>query len=134
MRGVKMGKRTFIGQGAILETGFPELISIGNNVEIGIRAAIIAHFKYKPLKEKPNKRPFVRIEDDVYIGPYAVILPNVTIGKGSVVTAGSIVFSSVPPKTMVQGNPAKSVAKCGIPLTWDNTYNDFIVNLRPIGK
>jgi acetyltransferase-like isoleucine patch superfamily enzyme len=135
MRGIKMGKKIFIGYGAILETGFPELITIGNNVEIGIRSTIIAHFKYEPLKQTtPQKKPFVVIEDNVYIGPHVLILPNVVIGEGSVVSAGSVVSKSVPPKTMVQGNPAKPIAKCGVPLSWDHSYKDFISNLRPIKK
>lgn len=134
MRGVKMGKNIFIGTAAIIETGFPELVSIGNNVEIGIRSIIIAHFKYHPKKEKPKRKPFVRIEDNVYIGPGVIILPNVTIGQGSVVAAGSVVVESVPPQTMVRGNPAKPVAKCGIPLVFNYTYRDFICNLRPIKK
>ncbi len=134
MRGVKMGKRIFIGTAAIIETAFPELVSIGNNVEIGIRSIIIAHFKYHPKKEQPKTKPFVRIEDNVYIGPGVIILPNVTIGQGSVVTAGSVVVESVPPQTMVRGNPAKKVAKCRVPLVFDNTYQDFICNLRPIKK
>jgi len=134
MRGVKMGKHIFIGTGAIIETGFPELVTLGNNVEIGIRSVIIAHFKYYPKKEKPKKKPFVKIEDDVYIGPGVIILPNVTVGQGSVVTAGSIVYNSVPPHTMVQGNPAKPIAKCTVPLAWDHSYKEFISNLRPIKK
>ncbi len=132
LRGVKMGKRIFIGTAAIVETGFPELVTLGNNVEIGMRSTIIAHFKYKPKKEQPKKKPFVKIEDNVYIGPGVIILPNVTIGEGAVVTAGSIVFDSVPPKTMVQGNPAKPIAQCNTPLVFDNNYKDFISNLRPI--
>ena len=41
------------------------------------------------------------------------MLPNVVIGRGSVVAAGSVVTTSVPPMTLVQGNPAKPVAQVG---------------------
>ena len=134
MRGVKMGKPVFIGTAAMIETAFPEFVSIGNYVEIGIRTTIIAHFKYHPKKEKPKTKPFVRIEDNVYIGPGVIILPNVTIGEGSVVMAGTVVAESVPPQTMVRGNPAKQIARCKVPLAFDNTYKEFICNLRPIKK
>jgi acetyltransferase-like isoleucine patch superfamily enzyme len=61
-----------------------------------------------------------------------MILPNVTIGRGAVVSAGSIVKRSVPPLTMVQGNPAEPVAECGVPLLRDTRLKDFYKRLRPI--
>jgi acetyltransferase-like isoleucine patch superfamily enzyme len=51
------------------------------------------------------------IEDDVWIGMNSVILKGVTIGKGSVVAACSVVTKDVPPMTLVGGNPAKIVKK-----------------------
>jgi acetyltransferase-like isoleucine patch superfamily enzyme len=53
-------------------------------------------------------RPIV-IEDDVFIGARAIILKGVTIGKGCVVGAGAVVAKSVPPYSVVVGNPAKVV-------------------------
>jgi len=49
----------------------------------------------------------VTIEDDVFIGTGAVIQKGVTIGRGSIVAAHSIVTRSVPPMSVVGGNPAK---------------------------
>ncbi|MBN8569583.1 MAG: acyltransferase [Ignavibacteria bacterium] len=49
------------------------------------------------------------IEDDVWIGARAVILPGVKIGKGSVVAAGSVVTKNVEAYTIVAGNPAKLI-------------------------
>ena len=97
-RGVKIGQNVWIGYQVLLETSRPHLITIGENVIISIRAMMIAHFR------GPEG---IKIEDDVFIGPGAIILPNVTIGRGAVVTAGSVVSSSVPPMTVVQGNPAR---------------------------
>lgn len=51
----------------------------------------------------------VVIEDDVWIGRRVIILPGVTIGKGSVVGAGSVVAKSVPPYSVAVGNPAKVI-------------------------
>lgn len=51
----------------------------------------------------------VIIEDDVWIGEYALILKGVTIGKGAVVAAHAVVTKDVPPMTVVAGNPARVV-------------------------
>ena len=51
----------------------------------------------------------IRIGRDVWIGGGAVVLPGVTIGDRSVVGAGSVVVSDVPPGTVVVGNPARIV-------------------------
>ncbi|MGA1805300.1 sugar O-acetyltransferase [Rhizobium sp. HT1-10] len=53
----------------------------------------------------------VVIEDDVWIGAGAQILPGVTVGKGSVIAAGAIVIRDVPPMTLVAGNPARIIRK-----------------------
>jgi serine acetyltransferase len=84
------------------------------------------------MEKELNGFTSVFIDDDVYIGPAAVILPHVRIGRGAVVTAGSVVTRSIPPMTMVQGNPAKPVARCRVPLTWDTPIKKFYANLKPI--
>ncbi len=122
-RGVKIGKNVWIGYDAILDTSRPHLITIADGVSIGMRVMIIAHFR---------ETQGVMIERDVFIGPGAIILPNVTIGEGSVVTAGSVVTKSVPPMTVVQGNPAASIARCGVPLTKEVNLKTFSRKLVPL--
>lgn len=51
----------------------------------------------------------VVIEEDVWVGARAVLLSGVTVGRGSIVGAGSVVRSNVPPYAIVAGNPAKIV-------------------------
>jgi maltose O-acetyltransferase len=51
----------------------------------------------------------VRIENSVWVGGAAVILPGVTIGEGAVIAAGSVVTKDVPPYVVVAGNPAKVI-------------------------
>jgi acetyltransferase-like isoleucine patch superfamily enzyme len=134
-RGVKIGTGVHIGSDVLIETAFPQWVSIGSEVQIGIRTTILAHLHTLPPRTgKLEDREYVsvRIEDEVNIGPGAIILPNVTIGRGAVVTAGSVVTSSVPPLTMVQGNPARPIAQCGIPLTWETPLKEFFRQLRPI--
>jgi maltose O-acetyltransferase len=51
----------------------------------------------------------IEIDDDVWIGTHAVVLPNVRIGKGAVVGAGSVVTRTVPSNAIVLGVPARVV-------------------------
>ncbi|EMF49988.1 Acetyltransferase [Streptococcus parauberis KRS-02109] len=49
------------------------------------------------------------VEDDVWIGTNAIIMSGVTLGKGSIIAAGSVVTKSVPAYTIVGGIPAKVI-------------------------
>jgi tetrahydrodipicolinate N-succinyltransferase len=68
------------------------------------------------------------------LGKDAIILPDVTIGGGAVVTAGSVVSSSVEPMTVVQGNPARPIARCGVRLGEKTTMEQFLRSLRRLKK
>jgi acetyltransferase-like isoleucine patch superfamily enzyme len=123
-RGVKIGEGVFISQDVILETAYPKLITIEDRACIGTRVIVIAHMK------ELNRG--VKIAKDVFVGPGVIILPDVTIGYGAVITAGSVVTRSVPPMTVAQGNPAVPVARCGVPLTLDTTMKEFSRQLKPL--
>lgn len=124
-RGVIIGENVWIGYDVILETSKPHLISIGDNASLGIRSTIIAHFK---------ESASVTIEKNAFIGPGVTILPNVIIGHGAVVTAGSVVSSSIAPMTLAQGNPAIPIAKCGVPLLLETSLKEFTKNLKPLRR
>jgi acyl-CoA synthetase (AMP-forming)/AMP-acid ligase II/acetyltransferase-like isoleucine patch superfamily enzyme/acyl carrier protein len=132
MRGVTIGRNVSIGLSALIETAYPRLVSIGDNVTIGARVIIIAHLRDSTDQSRTLGRATVRLEDDVYLGPGVIVLPNVTIGRGAVVSAGSVVTHSVPPRTLVQGNPAKPVARCGVSLGGGVPYEQFLRQLTPI--
>lgn len=51
----------------------------------------------------------VKIEDNVWIGANTVVLPGVTIGKNSVIGAGSVVVRSIPPDSLAVGNPCRVI-------------------------
>ena len=124
-RGVNIGKDVWIGYDAILETSHPHLVTIRDRAAVGIRATIIAHNR---------EEQGVLIEEDAVLGPGVLVLPNVTIGRGSIVTAGSVVTRSVPPRTLVQGNPAEPIATVETPLRRDVSVKEFAKNLRPIQR
>ena len=85
-------------------------IRIGNNVQIGpnVTIATAAH----PLSPSLRARGLqynlpVVIEDDVWIGAGAILLPGVKIGRGSVIGAGSVVTKDIPPMCVAAGDPAR---------------------------
>lgn len=51
------------------------------------------------------------IEDDVWIGPNAIIVGNVTIGRGCRIAGGAFVFETIPPYCLVMGNPGVIVRR-----------------------
>jgi lipopolysaccharide O-acetyltransferase len=63
----------------------------------------------------PNERPLVSkevfIDDDCWLGEKVAVLPGVTVGKGSIIGAGSVVTSDIPPYTIAVGIPARPVKK-----------------------
>ena len=124
-RGVNIGKDVWIGYDAIIETSCPHLVTIRDRAAIGIRVTIIAHNR---------EQRGVIIEEDVSLGPGVIVLPNVTIGRGAIVTAGSVVTKSVPPKTLMQGNPARPVATVDIPFGLNVSVKELAKTLRPIRR
>lgn len=92
----------------------PYLISIGDNVQITHGVSIHCHGGGNIMRRTiPDFDAFgkVIIQDWAYIGAYSQIMPGVTIGEGAIIAAGSIVTKSVPPYTIVGGNPARTIGK-----------------------
>ncbi|RKS89749.1 acetyltransferase-like isoleucine patch superfamily enzyme [Flavobacterium limicola] len=98
--------------------GALELIKIDSNVLIGSRVLITDHShgnnEMADLMLPPSKRVLyskgpVIIEENVWIGDGAAVLPNVTIGKNSIIGANTVITKDVPPNCIVVGNPARIV-------------------------
>ena len=107
--GIKIGDGTIIGDRCFLDGRAP--LKIGNNTDIASQVLIynsehdIHSEGFDPIEES------VEIGDYVFIGPRAVILPGVKIGKGAVVAAGAVVTQNVKDFEVVGGVPAKVIGE-----------------------
>ena len=109
---ITIGKGCFISSEVRFECAPEATIKIGNRVQIGSRCSFETMNHSLTLLEKNKRGGFAKsitVEDDVWIAARAVILPGVTIGRGSVVASGAVVTKDVPPFTLVGGVPAKII-------------------------
>ena len=105
---ISIGKDTIIGEWAVLDGR--ENLKIGNHVDIASNVMIYnAEHDIHTNEFTKARMEKVEIEDYVFIGPRAIILPGVTIGKGAVVGAGAVVTKDVAPLSIVGGVPAKEI-------------------------
>lgn len=104
--GMKIGKNCHISQKSIPDPLLPELIEFEDGSGCGIGVKLLTHnamnikhgsFSFGPIKVCENAR----------IGAYSVILPGVTIGKGSIIGVRSLVTEDIPPYSIAYGFPAK---------------------------
>lgn len=93
-------------------------IDIGSRVVLSARCMLIdsglsiKDYSTKDFPEHVNN--FIKIEDGVWIGAGAIILPGVTVGQKSIVGAGSVVTRDVAPFTIVAGNPARPIGRTDV--------------------
>lgn len=90
----------------------PVIIGSHVNLAQGITVTALNHIfenSEKRIDEQGVSTSAVVIEDDIWIGANAVVLPGVTIGQHSVVAAGAVVTKDVPPHSLVAGVPAKII-------------------------
>ena len=105
----------YIGNDVTWDSAYPEEIEIGNNVHITTGCVLLTH--YMTINEKgwiEWHRGHIKIADDVFIGAKTVITKPVTIGKGAVIGAGSVVTKDIPPHEIWAGVPAKFIKKINI--------------------
>ncbi len=109
---VKIGDHCNFGEGVFITGGGG--VSIGNYVGMGPDAKVwsVNHRFDDPdtpwLLQGYEKQAVV-IEDDVWLGANCFVMPGVTIGKGAILSAGTICGKSVPPFAIMAGNPGRVI-------------------------
>ncbi len=120
---VDIGENVQLGDNVVLNIGECKGLFIGNDVAIAIgtfirsanhkfdRIDIPIHSQGHDCKtvQYDGKEYSIVIEDDCWIGAHCTLLSGTHLGKGSVVSAGSVISSIVPPYSIVVGNPARVI-------------------------
>lgn len=112
-----------------------EKVILGNNVLIASKVYIsdCSHGIYTGSgndsnpQTVPSERPLisrpVTIEENVWLGEFVTVLPGVTIGKGTIVGANSVVSKSLPENVIAVGIPAKPIKRFNFEtLRWEKIY------------
>ncbi|MEM8605542.1 MAG: acyltransferase [Myxococcota bacterium] len=107
---MRIGDQTWIGQQCFLHSAGG--LSIGSHVGIGPGVRIITSFhrevgRTTPILDAPIEYSPVVVEDDCDLGVSAVVLPGVTIGRGTQIGAGAVVTTDIPPYSVATGVPAR---------------------------
>ena len=108
---VSIGDGVSLNVGVVLDSCNGGRIEIGNDVLIGpycvLRSADhVFSDPSKPIKSQGHAPGTIVIEDDCWLGSHVVVTSNVTIGKGSVIGAHSVVTHDIPPYSIAMGVPA----------------------------
>ncbi len=104
--GVNIKGRCFIYKKVYFDSVAPELITIEKGVTITQGTTILTHYLDPSQPGRHYRRGEVHIEEDAFVGCNVTICNSVTIGKGSIVGAGSVVTKDIPPYQCWAGNPA----------------------------
>ena len=106
---IKLGEGSGIGAGCSIPTG----VSIGDNVMMGIDILMFTNeHRHDDITVPMGRQGRTEVEpivigDDVWIGSRSLIMKGVTIGRGAIIAAGSVVTKDVPPYEIWGGNPAR---------------------------
>lgn len=109
LKNLSIGKDTIIGNDVFLDGRAP--LVIGDHVDIASEVLIYNSEHDITAEDFVARTEKVKIEDYVFVGPRAIILPGVTVGRGAVVAAGAVVTRDVPEFTIVGGVPAKPIGE-----------------------
>lgn len=112
----KRGAELLIGNncgfsGTVIRSAFK--ISLGNNVRCGANTLIYDSDGHTDDPRSKGDKPII-IEDDVWLGYGVKVLKGVTIGKGSLIGACSVVTKDIPAGVVAAGNPCRVIRKIGI--------------------
>ena len=106
---ISIGKDSIIGEGAVLDGRHK--LTIGSHVDFASEVMVYNAQHNVHADDFGAEGGPVVIEDYVFIGPRAIILPGVRLHKGAVIGAGAVVTKDVPEKAIVGGIPAKVIGE-----------------------
>ena len=121
MGGVSIGENSVVNFGCYLDNR--RGITIGKNVGIAHNTKIYTLGHNVDSPEFETKGAPVVIEDDAFIFSNSVIMPGVTIHRGAIVLAGSVVTKDVEAWTIVGGNPAQKIKDRQRKIAYKQKYN-----------
>lgn len=102
-------KRISIGDGTILDTLNPEGIILDRWVTITMKCVILSHYYDTSKRGRIWKYGTVHLKEGVFLGAGVLVCSPITIGKWSIVGAGSVVTKNIPDYEIWAGNPAKFI-------------------------
>lgn len=111
-----IGDHTFINGGTLISCR--HAVCVGNNVKIGVYSHLMDGSGHELDFDTPPVVAPVVIEDNVWIGSHCIVLPGVSIGRNSVIGAGSIVTRDIPSGVLAAGNPARVVRSLSVCEGW----------------
>lgn len=115
-----IGNGVFINGGVSIEVWHD--VRIGNDVLMAPYASIIDDDRHELEPGSPLYKGQTVIGDDVWLGRNVVVLPGVTVGKGSVIGANSVVTCDILPNSFAVGSPARVIRTLEVPDGWSRRY------------
>lgn len=123
LAGIELPWRTAVAPGLALTHGRGIVVNAGARIGSNVTLFHGVTLGQRDHIDDDGRRftTYPVIEDEVWIGPHAIVVGGVTIGKGSRIAGGAYVYESIPPYSMVLGNPGKIVKNNCVPDV-DNRY------------
>jgi len=111
---LEIGESVFINYGCSISAN--QQVRIGDRCSIGTHCIIMDNDFHQVNPERRQERPPsapIVLEENVWLGARAIVLKGVTIGRNSVIGAGSVVTRDVPPRCLAAGVPARVIRTLG---------------------
>lgn len=112
LSGVKLNiSKVWVGNKCYFDTQYPENITLKDNVCVSYGVTILCHFDASESNEKHPLKKYKKktiLEEGVFVGAKAIIMPGVTVRRNTFVQAGTVLTKSTIENSFVYGNPQKT--------------------------
>ena len=122
--GLTIGVGSTVNRGCLLDSR--GTLSIGDSVSISSGVTILTAEHDVQSSSFAGREEPVHVEDHVFIGTKALILPGVVLGRGAVIAAGAVVTKDVAPYTIVGGVPARKLGDRSSDLIYTVAYRRLL--------